>query len=125
MPYKIHIEPHGVLVEWHGRTNTGEMLRYQADIQAHPQFDAIRYEIHDLTACDAVFVDGADVELMAALDYAGTASAHDIALRIAVVSEDPIVADGVKAYVDSKLSPCPIRLFPSVALAKLWVESPW
>lgn len=119
MPYRYQIEARGVFVRWTGRVTGAEMLVYIADIHAHERLDEFRYELHDFSGCSSVDLSGDHVETIAALDAAAALTNPD--MKIAVVSGDPVIADGVAQYIRSGYSPYPMELFPQVEAARRWL----
>jgi hypothetical protein len=120
MPYKTTIEDHGLLTQWWGRVTIAELIRMQEEGHAHPDFDAIRYSIHDFSACDHLAYEQGGVEYSAAIDgAAGRSNAH---IKIAVVAANAAVLQVVKGYKKAGLSPFPMRLFPSLDEARAWVK---
>lgn len=123
MPYIFEFEPHGVLICWSGNVTSEHMLDYQKAIQSHPEFDRINYEIHDFRHCISLRLDSSEIELIAALDYAGTISTRGKTIKIAVIADDPIMIGAVDTYMACGLSPCPMKVFGCMENARSWIAT--
>ena len=86
--------------------------------QSDARFDAITDEIIDFTGCEQAKVRLDVVEEVAATDFAASKSNPNI--RRVVVTDNPEIMNAVNHYIDSGLSPYPIRVFSSVADAREW-----
>jgi hypothetical protein len=121
MPYKINWEPRGVLTQWWGHSTTAEMLKMQEHVHAHPNFDDIRYSIHDFTQCESYCSpDEGDVDYSAAIDAA--ASVTNWQVKIAIVSTSDDVINIVSQYVETGISNYPVRFFPTLQDAREWAR---
>lgn len=120
MPYKTTWESYGLLTEWRGNSTNTEMVQMQEQVHSHPDFDAVRYSIHDFSSCESFAPSNSDVEFSAAID--GAASKSSKLIKIAIVAANSGVADMVSRYIDSGLSPYPVKFFSSLLEAREWVS---
>lgn len=120
MPYKTTWESHGLLTEWRGHSTNAEMVEMQEKVHCHPNFDAVRYSIHDFSECESFAPNNCDTEFSAAID--GAASRTSKTLRIAIVAANAEVSEMVNRYVDSGLSPYPVKFFASLQEARAWAN---
>ena len=120
MPYKSVWEPHGVLTTWTGCATGEELIDYIKNGQAHPRFDAVRYSLHDFTACTGTKFSHASIEELAAMDSAGARTNGDIKIGVATNRDD--VRAMVSDYLGTELSPYPVQIFRSIDEAREWVK---
>lgn len=120
MPYKTAWESHGLLTEWHGHSTNAEMVQMQEQVHCHPNFDNVRYSIHDFSKCESFAPCNFDIEFSAAID--GAASRTSKLLKIAIVAANAEVSDMVRRYMDTGLSPYPVKFFASLQEAREWVK---
>lgn len=121
MPYTTTWEKVGVLTKWYGHSTSAELANFMQEGQVHPNFDSIRYSIHDFTECESFLHEEDIVEYIAALDGAGAVTNPRI--KIAMVAPSRDVLDAINVYKESMLSPYPIRTFATTAEARIWLES--
>ena len=118
MPYKTTRESHGFLTEWWGHSTNAEMVQMQEQVHCRPDFDSVRYSIHDFSQCESFQPNDDDVEFSAAID--GVASIRSNLLKIAIVAANVGVRDMVGRYLEQELSPYPVRFFASLEEARVW-----
>lgn len=121
MPFQSHWESKAVVTKWTGQVTGEDLLAYVREGHAHPEFDAIRYSLHNFTECTGATFAASSIEELAALDSAGAISNPHI--QVAVVTTRPDVVSIVRAYLEIGLSPYPVRIFPSVEEARKWLGS--
>lgn len=121
MPYSTTLEKHGFFTRWQGTVTTAEVIRMQEQAHADPRFDSIHYSIHDFSECDALVYAPDSFDYIAAIDAA--ASKSNARIKIAIVTTNPAIAEGVQNYRNAGLSPFPMRLFASVDEARAWATS--
>jgi hypothetical protein len=90
MPYKTTLEENLLLTQWWGHSTISELIQLQSQWHAHPDFDRIRYSIHDFSECDTFAYDQSSNEYSAAIDMAASLSNPHI--KIAVVAANTEVA---------------------------------
>lgn len=122
MPFKTTWESHGLLTEWQGHATNAEMVLMQEQVHCHPNFDAVRYSIHDFSKCESFAPSVYDVEFSAAID--GAASRTNKLLRIAIVAANAGVLEMVSRYIDTGLSPYPVKFFATLQYAREWINQP-
>lgn len=120
MPFKTIWESHGLLTEWRGHSTNAEMVQMQEQVHCHPNFDTVRYSIHDFSKCESFAPSSYDVEFSAAID--GAASRTSKLLKIAIVAPNAGVSDMVSQYIDLGLSPYPVKFFATLQEAREWVN---
>jgi hypothetical protein len=120
MPYKTTWEPHGLLTEWQGHSTNAEMVQMQEQVHCHPDFDSVRYSIHDFSNCESFAPSDPDVEFSAAID--GAASRTSKLLRIAIVAANAGVTEMVGRYIETGLSPYAVKFFDSLQEARTWAN---
>lgn len=120
MPYKTTRESHGLLTKWWGHSTNTEMVQMQEQVHSHPDFDAVRYSVHDFSSCESFAPSDSDVEFSAAID--GAASKSSKLIKIAIVAANSGVADMVSRYIGSGLSPYPVKFFTSMQEARVWAN---
>ena len=106
---------------FYGTTSSEEVQLSIIRAQGDARFDAITEVIIDCTACESVTVRLDVVEEVAATDFAASKSNPNI--RRAVITDNSEIINAVKSYLDSGLSPYPMRVFTSVADARKWFAS--
>lgn len=108
---------------FHGRVSAEDFLQAADRIQGDPRFDDLRGIINDLSDCTELDASGlARVKEIAARDFA--ASLTNVNLRIATVASlerHPLIRDATRAYIESNLSPLPVRVFESMEAARVWL----
>lgn len=122
MPFNSAWEGRGVLTTWTGHATGDELVAYLLAGQANPEFDNVRYSLHDFTACTGTEFSSESIEILAALDAAGASSNPHI--RIAVVADRADVLAMVREYIGTALSPYPVQVFPSLEAARAWASKP-
>lgn len=120
MPFKTTWESHGLLTEWEGHSTNAEMVQMQEQVHCHPSFDTVRYSIHDFSKCESFAPSRGDVEFSAAID--GAASRTSKLLKIAIVAANSGVLDMVSRYIDTGLSPYPVKFFATLQDAREWIN---
>lgn len=120
MPYKTIWENNGAFTKWWGHSTSAELVEFLQRGQATPDFERIRYSIHDFSECESFSHDKCELEFVAALDGAGERTNPRI--KIAVVAMRSDVIEMIHVYEQTMLSPYPLRIFSSVADARAWVE---
>jgi len=96
------------------------MVQMQEQVHRHPDFDAVRYSIHDFSKCESFEPRDYDAEFSAAID--GAASKRSTLLKIAIVAANAGVTVMVGRYVDLGLSPYPVKFFASLQEAREWAN---
>ena len=120
MPFKTTREPNGLLTEWWGHSTNAEMVQMQEQVHRRPDFDSVRYSIHDFSQCERFESSKEDAEYSAAIDR--VASMRSNLLKIAIVATNAGVTDMVGRYIGSELSPYPVKFFASLQEARQWIE---
>lgn len=120
MPYKTTWEANGLLTEWWGHSTNAEMVHMQEQAHCHPDFDTVRYSIHDFSRCESFAPSNVDIEFSAAID--GAASRKSKLINIAIVGANTGVSDMVSRYIDIGLSPYPVKFFDSLQEAREWAN---
>jgi hypothetical protein len=109
-------EEFGLIRVLSGPLSVEEMDSSAQRIQAHPQIDDMRYNIHDFTGVtDAVLQDD-DIEFMAI--RAGIAVQRNARLRIAFVGTHPVVHKLMAAFNQSGCSRLRVQRFDTLADAR-------
>lgn len=122
MPFQTTIEKRGLLVQWSGRATTAELIRMQEAAHAHSAFETFHYAIHDFRECGHFDHVQGDIEYSAALD--GAASMTNAQIRIAIVGASDEIKALVDVYMNTALSPYPLRFFDTMDAARGWVATP-
>lgn len=105
-------EEFGVVRKMSGAISTEEMDVSALKIQAHPQFDDMRYTIHDFSDVTEAFLDEDDIEFMATR---GSISVQrNTRLRIAFVGSHPVVIALMNAFNNCGCSAHRIRRFDTL-----------
>jgi hypothetical protein len=120
MPFKTTREPHGLLTDWWGHSTNAEMVQMQEKAHCHPDFNSVRYSIHDFSKCENFEPSSCDVEFSAAID--GAASRTSKRLKIAIVAANAGVSEMVSRYIDLGLSPYQVKFFASLQEAREWAN---
>jgi hypothetical protein len=120
MPYSITLEKYGFFTKWYGTATTAEVIQMQEQAHADPKFDFIHYSIHDFSECDALAYEQGSFDYIAAIDAA--ASQSNSLIKIAIITTNPAIAEGIKSYQSPGLSPFPMRLFTNVDEAREWAK---
>lgn len=121
MPFKTTWETHGLLTEWSGHATNTEMVQMQERVHCDPRFDvSVRYSIHDFSKCESFTPNRRDVEFSAAID--GAAGMTSKALKIAIVAANAGAADMVSQYLNTRLSPYPVKFFATLQEAREWLR---
>jgi hypothetical protein len=118
MPFKTTREPNGLLTEWWGHSTNAEMVQMQEQVHRDPDFDSVRYSIHDFSKCERFVPSEDDTEYSAAID--GAASIGTKLLKIAIVAANAGVSEMVGHYMRLGISPYPVRYFASLQEAREW-----
>lgn len=121
MSFHVTWEKHGVYVRYTGQTNDEEITRFAEGVEADHRFDHIRYVLHDFLECTGLTHSPEVMELLAATD--GASSFTNPRIVIAVVHDREDVAAMVKTYLSAGFSKFMVREFPSLALARGWLQS--
>jgi len=121
MPYQTTIENRGLRVQWSGQATTAELIRMQEAAHAHPAFETFHYAIHDFRECEHFDHAQGDIEYSAALD--GAASMTNAQIRIAIVGTSDEIKTLVNVYMNTALSPYPLRFFDTMDDARAWVAA--
>jgi hypothetical protein len=113
-------EPRGLLRCFHGIVSLRQIGQSDTEVQAHPQFDEIRYLIDDFLDCrNVVDIDVGLVNELAAI--ASVAVRHPEFFRHAVVSGLPAVRELAEEFANSGFGAYPVRHFEHLADARQWV----
>jgi hypothetical protein len=96
------------------------MVQMQEQVHCDPDFDTVRYSIHDFSQCQSFEPSNDDVEFSAAID--GAASKTSKLLNIAIVAANAGVSDMVGRYIALGLSPYPVKFFASLQEAREWAN---
>jgi hypothetical protein len=120
MPYQITWEPRGIYVRYSGQVSDKEVALFAEEGQADQRFSDLCYVLHDFLACTGATHSEPVIQELAAIDSA--ASNSNPKIKIAVVAERDDVKAMVKAYLDAGFPGFTLRLFPSVELARWWLE---
>ncbi len=119
MPYSISREKSGLLTKWWGSASNSELIQMQQYLHAHPDFELLRYSLHDLSECDYFAWSHDEAAVSSALD--GAASRTNPRLKIAIVGANSEVLKSIDAYMNIGLSPYPLRIFAFMDEARVWV----
>jgi hypothetical protein len=120
MPYESIWEKSGLFTRWWGQASSAELHQMQEKAHAHPNFDLIRYSLHDFSECERFSYSQDDVAYSAAIDSA--ASLTNPQVKIAIVAANEEVVEAVREYLKAKMSPYPLRFFNSVEEARAWIK---
>jgi hypothetical protein len=118
MPYSVILEKNGFFTKWHGTVTTAEVIQMQEQAHAEPRFDFIHYSIHDFSECEALTYEQGSFDCIAAIDAAASKSNSQI--KIAIITNNPAIAEAIKSYQNPGLSPFPMRLFANEDEARAW-----
>jgi len=96
------------------------MLDANCNIEKDFRFDTLRYVINDFSECLGVSASTAEIEEIAAIDYAAAASNPNI--KLAIVATHPEVLAASASYINDPLSPFKPRIFYSMDDARSWLR---
>jgi hypothetical protein len=121
MPYHIDREPQGVVVRLWGDCTGLDVEHAMRDMHNHPDFDRLRYVIHDSLSCQSLIFDTHEPELLAATDLGASFTNENVCIGVAATHPD--VLNYLSAYVAAQASPYPTRLFDNLDDVRAWVNS--
>lgn len=121
MPYSTEWEPRVVIWTFWGVVTGEELLRSNQEIYGDERFDALAFQIVDLTDVESFEVSRDDMMVLAATDRAASRSNGDV--RIAVAAHDELIRELSRCYEEATLlSPWQHRVFDSLAEARGWIR---
>jgi hypothetical protein len=113
-------EDSGVLRRLSGVVSLHEFDSSGAEIQGDERTDALRYIIHDFTACTEVHAEPSDIEFLVARACAATRSIPK--LKVAFVGNHPAIQTILDSHNELKLSQHEWRCFDSMASARQFIS---
>jgi hypothetical protein len=119
MPYQILWEPEGVYKHFSGYVTSDEFYQSIDKFQGDSRFLNARYSINDFTDVEGHGITERDVKHYAAF---GTGAYRiNPNIKIAIVTQDPIIADLINLYIGTKIVRFPLRIFPNLLAARDWL----
>ena len=112
-------ESRGVHRVFSGHTTGDEITQAVAELTGYGDFDAIRYVINDLSACDTISFDQPGAEVVTAYDVAARLS--NARIKVAIVATTPRAQAAAEAYLAVSEGSFPTKIFHSLAQAREWV----
>lgn len=97
MGFQIDWEPRGVLLRFFDKVPSSELMRAHEALHGDSRFDAAQYLIQDFSQASSVDLDHEDMRCRAYIDR--VASSYNRRLRMAHVSADDHVRQGLQAYI--------------------------
>lgn len=122
MGYEIVWEPRGVIKRFYDHVTHRELSQAGAHTQADIRFDDLRYIINDFLDSSGVSITSGDIDEVAAIDQAASASNRRI--RIAVVAIHPEIIALANHYASSPMNVYPTRIFSTRSESRAWLDSP-
>lgn len=123
MGYATEWEDHGVVWRYWGQVDGEELLHSNMEIYGDERFDALKYQIVDLTRITEFNVTRDDMMTIAAYDKAAAMSNPRI--RIAVVTHHTAARTLTRLYETTNTeSPWTVRLFEDLNEARRWAVEP-
>lgn len=121
MPYQITWEGQGLVCRFNGACSGRDVLTAFEEIGASPRFDALRYQILDYLDIERQDVTEAQVDEVAALNFAH----HYTNPRVvyASVAVDPAVTSLIEHYIRVNHHPHRQHCCRSVAEAREWIRT--
>jgi hypothetical protein len=122
LPHSTDWEPKGIVWTFWGVVTGEELLSSNHEIYGDPRFDALHYQIVDLTGVEQFVVSEDDMIILAATDRAAALS--NGSMRVAVAAVDGAIRELSRLYAEaSGGSPWRQEMFDTVAEAREWVAS--
>ena len=121
MPHSTRWEPLGVCWTFRGVVDGDELRRSNEEIFGDSRFDAMTYQLVDLTGVERFEVTTDEMIAIAALDRAAALSNPHV--LVAVAASDAIVRQLSALYAEEcASSPWEHRVFDTVEAAREWLE---
>ena len=119
MSFEISWYKNGIVTNWSGTASSKEIIQFLNEIQSSPNFDYLRFSLHDYTQCDEIKFDPDDMDYVGALDAAGAASNPNI--KVGIVAQNPELLEMVNNYKRLKLTPYETKIFDNLNDAAQWL----
>lgn len=121
MAYKTSWQADGVVIEWLGDVCAQDILECTNTFASHPNFDSIRWGLHDFTACTSVTSDRR--ALREAASYVWAASLSNKNIRFASVPNRPDIVAARASFDGARAPSFEHRFFDTHADAYAWLKS--
>lgn len=121
MPYKISWHDGSAMdIAYSGQTGDREVLAVVKLQHGDERFDTLRMVLHDFTAIEACSYSDQILEELDCLTFGAWRT--NPRFKIAIVTDRQDVIDMVMAFQKERLDAYPLRIFPTVAVARAWLE---
>ena len=121
MPYNINWQEQGIVTKWSGAANSKELIQFLEEMQSNPNFDRLRFSVHDYIQCAQIVFDEDDMDVVGALDGAG--SRINPRIKVAIIADQEELREMVIGYKRLGLTPYETRIFHNTTDAYEWINS--
>jgi hypothetical protein len=121
LPHSTQWDDNGVVWKYWGIVTGDELLESNQEIYGDARFDAMKYQVVDLTAVERFDVNEDDMMVVAANDKAAARSNPNV--RVAIVASDSTILQLSRIYGAATAATWKQRFFETTAAARSWASA--
>lgn len=107
-------------VSYTRHTSDNEVLEVVQELQANENYDRLNGVLHDYSHCESCAY--SEDKLLEISAWGAAGANTNSRLKIAVVSNRKDVTDMCGCFLKQDLNPYPLKVFPTIADAKEWLD---